>query len=47
MLREAADRFARIWYGRTPASAADYRRFTEIDTAVRSVRPAPRALAVP
>jgi hypothetical protein len=46
MLREAADRFATIWYGRTRASAEDYRRLTEIDTAVRSARPA-RSLAVP
>jgi hypothetical protein len=45
-LAEAADRFARIWYGRTPATADDYRRLTEIDTAVRADRPA-RTLVAP
>lgn len=46
MLREAADRFATIWYGYGRADAEDYRRLTEIDAAVRSARPT-RSLAVP
>jgi hypothetical protein len=46
MLREAADRFATIWYGRARASGEDYRRLTEIDGAVRAARPV-RAVAVP
>ncbi|MDX6200626.1 MAG: hypothetical protein QOF82_965 [Frankiales bacterium] len=45
-LTEAADRFARIWYGQQQADAEDYRRLTEIDAAVEAARPA-RALAVP
>ncbi|MDX6258157.1 MAG: hypothetical protein QOJ11_4491 [Frankiales bacterium] len=45
-LTEAADRFARIWYGRQQAGSADYRRLSEIDDAVKAARPA-RAVAVP
>ena len=45
MLQEAADRFSVIWYGRAQAIAEDYQRLTEIDTAVRSARPA-RAVPV-
>lgn len=41
LLREAADRFVAIWYGSARASAEDYRRLTEIDTAVGRDRPAP------
>jgi Domain of unknown function (DUF4129) len=40
MLREAAERFATIWYGSRRATAEDYRRLTKIDAAVRRDHPA-------
>jgi Domain of unknown function (DUF4129) len=39
MLREAAERFAAIWYGSTQATGEDYARLTEIDAAVRRDHP--------
>lgn len=45
-LREAADRFTSIWYGSVPATAEDYRRLTEIDSAVHRSR-AQQSLAAP
>lgn len=47
MLREAADRFAAIWYGSASAGAEDYRRLKEIDLAVQAARPARTAEPLP
>ena len=47
LLREAADRFVAVWYGRAEATAEDHRRLVEIDRAVRAARPARTPQAVP